>query len=45
MIKCASDSEKVVYKREEFWNFVIDIDQKVEKMFIESLSEEFPDHK
>lgn len=46
MIKCAFDSEKIVCnKREEICDFVTDIDEKAEKMFIENLSKEFPNHK
>ncbi|XP_029162798.1 inositol monophosphatase 1-like [Nylanderia fulva] len=45
IIKHAFKGEKIVYKKEAAWDFVTDIDQKVEKMFIDGLSKEFPDHK
>ncbi|KAL6429550.1 hypothetical protein ACFW04_007478 [Cataglyphis niger] len=44
IIKCAFESEKVVYKKGD-WDLVTDIDYKIEKMFVDSLSMKFPDHK
>ncbi|XP_011868922.1 PREDICTED: inositol monophosphatase 3-like [Vollenhovia emeryi] len=43
ILECFKD-EKVVYHKGE-WDFVTDCDHKIEKILIDGLSREFPDHK
>ncbi|XP_072760983.1 inositol monophosphatase 1-like [Anoplolepis gracilipes] len=46
IIKCSFESEKTLYKKtKDDWDLATDIDHKVEKMLIDNLSKEFPDHK
>ncbi|XP_067211466.1 inositol monophosphatase 1-like isoform X2 [Linepithema humile] len=44
LLKCGFEAEKIVERKEAEWDFVTDFDQRIEKMFIDGLSEEFPDH-
>lgn len=44
IFKCGFENKKIVESKEMEWDFVTDFDRKIEKMFIDGLSEEFPDH-
>lgn len=44
LLECNSKDEKIIYNKGN-WDFVTNYDHKIEKIFIDSLSKEFPDHK
>lgn len=45
VFKCKFYSEKNIKTKTMAWDFVTDVDVEIEKMFIDALSQEFPDHR